>query len=79
MLTQLLCVWAGLPLIGLQDAKAVGADVGVASTDEEVFAVITAHPRVLERPIFELLEVEEAVIGRPPSNVLELVERVLEQ
>jgi arsenate reductase len=43
-----------------------------ALTDEEVFDLLVAEPRLLQRPIVELGDT--ARIGRPPERVLELLE-----
>lgn len=50
------------------------AELGLADpgrTDEELLAAIHAHPRLLQRPIF--VHRGEAVIGRPPEQVLTLL------
>ena len=39
-------------------------------TDNEMFKIIIANPRILERPI--IISDNRAVIGRPPENILEL-------
>lgn len=39
---------------------------------EELIAAMAAHPILIERPV--LLRGERAVIGRPPENVLALLE-----
>ena len=39
-------------------------------TDNEIFKIIIANPRILERPI--IISDNKAVIGRPPENILEL-------
>ena len=39
-------------------------------TDNEIFKIIIANPRILERPI--IISNNKAVIGRPPENILEL-------
>ena len=36
-------------------------------------AWIVAHPKVLERPIVVNEQLDKAVIGRPPENVLEIL------
>jgi len=40
--------------------------------DDELIAAIVEHPILLERPI--LVRGSQAVIGRPPENVLALIE-----
>ncbi|MGJ7902897.1 arsenate reductase (glutaredoxin) [Lysobacter sp. 1R34A] len=39
--------------------------------DEQLIAVMAAHPRLIERPVF--VHAGRAVIGRPPERVLELL------
>ena len=39
---------------------------------KELMEIIIDHPKLLERPI--LLTDEKAVIGRPPENLIELLE-----
>lgn len=42
------------------------------SGDEEILAAMAAHPRLIERPI--VVRGERAVLGRPPENVLALLD-----
>ena len=42
-----------------------------ALSDEALVAAMSAHPRLIERPIF--VHNGRAVIGRPPERVLELL------
>ncbi len=46
---------------------------GKSLSDEEWLEVLTQHPRLIERPI--VLAGDRAVIGRPPENVLQLLDR----
>ena len=46
--------------------------VGRALSDDEIFDLLAAQPRLLQRPIVELGD--KARIGRPPERVLELFE-----
>lgn len=39
-------------------------------TDDELINMLTKYPKVLERPI--IIHQDQAVIGRPPENVLDL-------
>lgn len=42
------------------------------SSDEEVLEAMAAHPRLIERPI--VVRGRRAVLGRPPENVLQLID-----
>ena len=46
------------------------AHTGRVLSDDEIFALLVAHPRLLQRPIVEVGA--KARIGRPPECVLEL-------
>lgn len=41
-------------------------------TDEQLLSAVSRHPKLLERPI--VVHGKRAVIGRPPENVLTLIE-----
>ncbi|WP_120993422.1 arsenate reductase (glutaredoxin) [Stutzerimonas urumqiensis] len=50
------------------------ASLGLANpslSDEELLAAMATHPKLIERPI--LVVGDNAVIGRPPERVLELL------
>ena len=49
-------------------------DTLALNDDDAIAAWITANPRVLQRPIVVDNEKNRAVIGRPPENVLELLD-----
>ena len=56
---------------GEAEFKAAGVDLAAADEDT-VLALIADHPKILQRPI---VETERAArIGRPPEQVLELLE-----
>ena len=55
---------------GEEAYKASGLNAG--STDDEIIAAMAAHPKLIERPI--VVRGERAVLGRPPENVLELID-----
>ena len=46
--------------------------LSAASTEREIIKAMAAHPKLIERPI--VVKGEEAVLGRPPENVLELID-----
>ncbi len=55
---------------GEDEYKASGLDRH--SDDATVLAAMVAHPRLIERPI--VVRGDRAVLGRPPENVLELLD-----
>jgi len=55
---------------GEQDYKSCGLDRN--STDEEIVNAMATHPKLIERPI--VVKGKKAVLGRPPENVLELID-----
>ena len=55
---------------GEADFKAAGLDRD--STDEEVLAAMARYPSLIERPI--VVKGGKAVLGRPPENVLALID-----
>jgi arsenate reductase (glutaredoxin) len=55
---------------GEQDYKSCGLDRN--STDEEIVNAMATHPKLIERPI--VVKGRKAVLGRPPENVLELID-----
>lgn len=40
-------------------------------TDDQVISVMTNNPKLIERPI--IINGKQAVIGRPPSNILNII------
>jgi arsenate reductase len=65
-----------LPLLasldGIVRKKEAGAEAMAAlHSVDDVAALLKAQPRVLERPV--LVANDQAVIGRPPEDVLQLV------
>ena len=60
-------------LDGIVRKKEAGADaVAALHSVDDVAALLKAQPRLLERPV--LVANGQAVIGRPPEDVLHLVE-----
>ena len=54
------------------EAEFAAAGLGASSRDAEILDAMAAHPILIERPI--LVRGARAVIGRPPENVLRLLE-----
>lgn len=46
--------------------------LGRDSTDAEIISAMAEHPKLIERPI--VVRGSAAVLGRPPENVLELLD-----
>jgi arsenate reductase len=63
---------AGLLRRGEQEFKEAG-DLPNLDDDNALAAWLTVHPRVIERPIVVNAAGDQAVIGRPPENVMEVV------
>jgi len=55
---------------GEDEYKASG--LGKHSSDEEILVAMTKHAKLIERPI--VVRGNKAVLGRPPENVLELLD-----
>jgi arsenate reductase (glutaredoxin) len=55
---------------GEEDYKTSG--LGKNSSDEEILAAMAKYPKLIERPI--VVKGNKAVLGRPPENVLELLD-----
>ncbi len=71
---------ASLLAIPVADLLRRGEDQFKDATDlpdlddnEALAAWITAHPKVLQRPIVVNEDLDKAVIGRPPEKVLEIL------
>ena len=55
---------------GEAEYKACG--LGKDSSEADIVAAMADHPRLIERPI--VVRGDRAVLGRPPENVLELID-----
>jgi arsenate reductase len=53
-------------------AKEIGINKNDQRDDEEWFGILASNPKLLERPI--VTDGNRAVVGRPPENVLELID-----
>lgn len=66
----------GLPsahgLVRNQEAEYQQAGLSPASDDETVIAAIARYPKLMERPV--VVKGNRAVLGRPPENVLALIQ-----
>ena len=40
-------------------------------TNEEIIELMVDHPKIIERPI--VINKNQAIIGRPPENVLKII------
>ncbi|MGQ8363744.1 arsenate reductase (glutaredoxin) [Glaciecola sp. 1036] len=64
-----------LEMIRPKEKEFIEAKLSKSSSDEEVIAAVAKFPKLLERPILikgSLDKIEDAIIGRPPENVLDL-------
>ena len=58
-------------LLRSKDAEYTLAGLSPAASDEAIFAAISAHPKLLERPI--VVTAKGARIGRPTDALLEIL------
>lgn len=59
-------------LVRNKEAEYKEAGLSRDSDDDTVLQAITRYPKLLERPV--VVRGDQAVIGRPPENALELLE-----
>lgn len=59
-------------LVRKGEAEYREAGLSASSSDDELVAAMAAHPRLIERPV--VVRGERAVLGRPPENVLDLMD-----
>lgn len=59
-------------LIRRGEAQYKEAGLSAGSSEAELVAAMAAHPKLIERPI--VVAGDKAVLGRPPENVLALIE-----
>jgi arsenate reductase len=69
----------GMPVSGLlrrgEAEFREATDLPDIDDDAALAAWLVGHPKVIERPIVVNAAFDKAVIGRPPENVLEVVDR----
>jgi len=58
-------------LLRTKEDEYAAANLSPQSTEAEILAAIETHPILLERPI--IVKGNQAVIGRPPENVKQLL------
>ncbi len=59
-------------LVRTGEAAFKAEGLGTDSSEEELIAAMSRHPKLIERPI--VVHADRAVLGRPPENVLELID-----
>ena len=60
-------------LLRTKEAEYVEAGLNKNSSDEAIYEAMVKYPKLIERPII-IKDDKSAVIGRPPENVLKLVD-----
>ena len=63
---------AAADLVRRGEAEYKACGLGRDSTEDDIVAAMAAHPKLIERPI--VVCGERAVLGRPPENVLDLLD-----
>ena len=53
------------------EAEYKQSGLGRDSSEQDIIAAMARHPKLIERPI--VVKGKRAVLGRPPENVLELI------
>ncbi|MBN7798479.1 arsenate reductase (glutaredoxin) [Parahaliea mediterranea] len=59
-------------LVRRGEAEYKDLGLGKDSSDDELLRAMASHPKLIERPI--VVRGDRAVLGRPPENVLELLD-----
>lgn len=60
-----------IELVRTKEADFKAAGLSRDSTDEELISAMTAHPKLIERPV--VIANGRAALGRPPEQVLEIL------
>jgi arsenate reductase len=59
-------------LVRKGEAEYKEAGLSASSSEDELVDAMASHPRLMERPV--VVRGDRAVLGRPPENVLELLD-----
>lgn len=74
-----LAAMIGIPVANLlrrgEDDFKVATDLPDLDDDQALATWLERHPRVIERPIVVNEAINKAIIGRPPENVFEVIEK----
>ena len=60
-----------IELVRTKEADFKAAGLSRDSTDEELISAMTAHPKLIERPV--VIADGRAALGRPPERVLDIL------
>ncbi len=59
-------------LVRRGEAEYKSCGLSTDSSEQELLSAMAAHPKLIERPI--VVSGDRAVLGRPPENVLDLID-----